>query len=294
MWTIPNDDGSAQAQYQSQLDSVDLEILVRALGGSARAGVVTGCAVNAQGSPNMTVQVTAGLVQFGNILKPITAKTVTITTAHATLPRFDLIEVNASDAGFAREGTPAVSPRFPFPDTDRVVLASVFVPAAISSIAQDKIVDKRAGVPGVVVNPRLADLAKTSDNTIATDSAFSAPMAAQGKYLLILKIWYNTAANPDFKWRLIGPASPAAINLNGQYVIPNATQLVAPFRMTAYSTSDETILSGATGEGWLLVEGYIENGLNAGFLEFQWAQNTSNATATTVRGASYLQLIPVG
>ena len=65
-------------------DVVDLDILVQGIKGE---GVISGCAVTAQGSANMTLAVAAGTVRIGGAMASVSAGNVTITTADATPSR---------------------------------------------------------------------------------------------------------------------------------------------------------------------------------------------------------------
>ena len=89
---------------QAEVDSVDITILVSALDGTA---IVSGCAVTAQGSPNMTVAVASGVVIIAGTRASVTGANVTITTADGTNPRFDLIVSNGSGTLSATAGTAA-------------------------------------------------------------------------------------------------------------------------------------------------------------------------------------------
>src|SRR5215472_10875402 len=139
MFTIPNA-ASAEDVTQAQPDSIDFSILVAAFGGT---GVVTGCAVTAQASPNMTVAVAAGSVAIAGVQSSVTAGNVTLAAADPTNPRFSLIVAASGGALSAVAGTPAANPVFPAIPANSVVLAAVRVPAGAASINGPKITDKR-------------------------------------------------------------------------------------------------------------------------------------------------------
>lgn len=172
-FTIPNSSAAAFPD-QAEPDSQDLHILQAAPGLN---GVVSGCAVTAQGSPNMTVAVAAGEVIIAGTKKTVTAGNVTITTANATNPRFDLICVDSTGTKSAVAGTAAANPEFPDP-AGKVVLASVYVPANDTTIASDQITDKRVSViPWMRVSGRLstvADYGAVSDDYFIDGSATNA------------------------------------------------------------------------------------------------------------------------
>ncbi len=126
---------------QAELDSVDFDILAAAL--NAR-GVVTGCAVTAQGTPNMTVAVAAGTVLIDGVRVAVTGANGTIGTADASNPRFDLISINSSGTIVVTAGTAAARPVFPAIPANSAVLATVHVPANDTAIQTAQITDKRA------------------------------------------------------------------------------------------------------------------------------------------------------
>lgn len=138
-FTIPNVADAFNAA-QAQVDKVDLDIVVAGVAGT---GVLSGCAVTAQGSPDMTLAVASGTVKVGATVVGVTAGNVTITTAHATNPRFDLVVVNDSGTKSVTAGTAAAAPVFPAIPASSVVLAAVYVPANDTTMASNQIVDKR-------------------------------------------------------------------------------------------------------------------------------------------------------
>lgn len=136
---IPNL-ADAEDASQSQIDSRDISDILAAA--AAYTGVLSGCVVTAQGTPDMTVAVAAGTVVVAGAAVAVTAGNVTITANASGNPRFDLICVDGSGVKSAVAGTPAVNPVFPNP-AGKVVLAAVRVPTGIASISTAKIVDKR-------------------------------------------------------------------------------------------------------------------------------------------------------
>ncbi|MFO0773703.1 MAG: hypothetical protein U0172_03445 [Nitrospiraceae bacterium] len=144
-FTIPN---LADAAFSAQAipDKVDLDILAA---GARGDGVLSGAAVTAQGSPDMTLAVAAGVVKIGDKLASVSAGNVTITTANATNPRFDLVVVNDAGTKSVTAGTAAANPAYPAIPSTSVVLAAVYVPANDTAIQSNQIVDKRVLQPSV-------------------------------------------------------------------------------------------------------------------------------------------------
>lgn len=138
-FTIPNVADAFHAA-QAQVDTVDLDIVVAGVAGT---GVVSGCAVTAQGAPDMTLAVASGVVKVGAVVVAVSAGNVTITAAHATNPRFDLVVVDNAGTKSVTAGTAAASPSFPAIPANSVVLAAVYVPATDTAIQSNQLVDKR-------------------------------------------------------------------------------------------------------------------------------------------------------
>jgi hypothetical protein len=163
-FTIPNQADAGTAD-QSGLDSVDIDILAAAPNYN---GVVSGCAVTAQGTPDLTVMVASGVVSIVGVLYTVTGANGTITAADATNPRFDLISINTSGTIVVTAGTAATRPVFPAIPASNIVIATVHVPAGDTAIATAQIVDKRVLVGGPAV---LTSLGLTADsNQIVLDS----------------------------------------------------------------------------------------------------------------------------
>ena len=116
--------------------------------------VVSGCDVHQAGTPGMSVVVDAGVVAYGNVSTTVTGATVAVDAADATYPRFDVVYVNASGVPLIHKGTPLlIQPAGttdpwqmsqPYPATSiptGVILATVYVGAAVTSILTTKVQD---------------------------------------------------------------------------------------------------------------------------------------------------------
>jgi hypothetical protein len=150
-FTIPNQADVAHLS-QADPDKVDFDILAA---GAAGTGVVSGCEVTAQGTPDMTVAVAAGIAIVAGVPVAVDAGDVAIDTADATDPRFDLIAVDAAGTKSSVAGNPAPDvPVFSAIPADSAVLAAVYVPAGDTTIGAAQIVDKRVIVPNSIRTQR--------------------------------------------------------------------------------------------------------------------------------------------
>ncbi len=116
-FTIPN---SADAAYAAQAapDKVDFDILAAL---ATLTGVNSGCAATVTGS-DMNVTIGSGRATINGTEVIVASGAVTIPTAHATYPRFDLLVVNTSGTKSVQSGTAAANPVFPAIPANSVVL----------------------------------------------------------------------------------------------------------------------------------------------------------------------------
>ena len=172
-FTIPNH-ADAFSAFQAEPDSVDFDILAAGYSGS---GVISGCAVTAQSSPDMTVAVAAGVISVAGVRASVSGANATIGTADGTNPRIDLITINSSGAIATTAGTAAGVPELPSIPSVSIVIALVFVPASDTAISTAQIVDKRVfisnGGSGVLDNI-IWNLGSDGDAALVLSSAIIA------------------------------------------------------------------------------------------------------------------------
>lgn len=148
-WTIPNVSGVAFAP-QSRVYAQDLQVLADAFRGwGVELSNANELAVTAQASPDMTVAVASGAALFGPGTRVIYAGgNATITTAHSTNPRIDLVSISNAGSIVVTAGTAAAeaSVQPPAVPANNAVLAFVYVPAGDTAINSNQITDKRGAV----------------------------------------------------------------------------------------------------------------------------------------------------
>ena len=171
-------------------------------------GVGGECAPSATGA-GMTVTVADGVVLAAGHPYPRTASgTVTITAAHATLPRIDLIVVRLYVPGTAEEGrmelvvkagTAAASPVSPTVQQDttywEVAIAQVAVDAAVTSIASGKVTDVRVAAslkPPIIFNSDDA-------NTLLIEKTSPSTYSAGGTGVDVLRV-NNSGSVPEVQF----------------------------------------------------------------------------------------------
>jgi len=201
----------------------------------SRAGlgfyVLSGCDCNQAGTPGMSVVVDAGYVQagFGLGRKTVSGGTVTVATADATLPRLDVIYIDATGALGIYAGTPtAISPSSktdfkematPAPGTSipsGVIIALVYVAAGATTILNASINDIATYGPYVVESPTT-----TTSGKVPYWSA-TAKTLSDG---------YSVGTTANCLLQLDGSAKVAVANI-------------------ANGTQGQTIIQGASNPGW--------------------------------------------
>jgi hypothetical protein len=137
------------------------------------------------------------------------------------------------------------------------------------------------------IKMKTADEARTSSTTLANDNTLTLDMISGIHYFIRGKIFYDTPTAADFKWRHAGPAA-FAVRVKRSSIAPGANAFGNVAVDVAYSAADIVILETAGTTGYIEFEAIIASN-TAGTFAFQWAQNTSNASATTVLGGSYIE-----
>jgi hypothetical protein len=136
-----------------------------------------------------------------------------------------------------------------------------------------------------------ADQTRTATTTFASDDTMTFSAVASATYRVKIGIHYTTPAAADIKFQITGPASPTYINLCKKSVAGGATAFGTIAIDTAFSTS--TSVTGTGTDGYFEYEGVIQNGVNAGTIAVQWAQDTSDAGNTIVRAGSFIDYMRI-
>lgn len=270
---------------QAEPDKVDFKIIAA---GATGDGVVSGCAVTAQGSPNMTVAVGAGSVAVNAAAAAVSGGNVTIAAANGSNPRFDLIVVNDAGAKSAVTGSAAADPVFPAIPANSVVLAAIYVPAADAAINANQIVDKRVFVPnpGPSSGAFDAKVAKTADESVASSTALQDDndlvLALGANQIWQVKLVLRAVSASGTPMLKTGFTVPAGATIGGVAIGPNAANTDDSRPVTEAAVLDFLLPATAIFEMVVVTAG------TAGNFKLQWAQNTSNATATVMKAGSIL------
>lgn len=146
---------------------------------STGSGIITGLAVTAQTTPDMTVNVTAGTVHLpsGKRYSISSSTTITVSTASTAYPRIDIIYVSSAGAISYLTGTPASSPTAPVLPTGGELLAQIGVAVSQTTVASTNITDKRtikySGIKQSVSNMVQNDTTNDSTKYVSASVAYT-------------------------------------------------------------------------------------------------------------------------
>jgi hypothetical protein len=140
---------------------------------------------------------------------------------------------------------------------------------------------------------RTTDNSVISNATLANDGQLQFTMAANTKYRIRASISLLNGSGGGAQIGFVGPASPSVVSYNCISNVGGTSSVISSFFInpyystTAYPASP-LAWSGSGTSFWLTYDIYVSNGPSSGTFAFQFAQNTSSATASVLRAGSYL------
>lgn len=229
-FTIPNNGGANNDDLCVWMDT-DIDALVRGFNGE---GVLTGCTVTAQGSPDMTVAVAAGTVQINKATVTVSGANGTISTADGSNPRLDVVSINSSGTIVVTAGTPAAEPSAPSIPASSAILALVHVPASDTTISSAQIVDKRVIVRLIAEQVQETTLTNTQILALGTTAIAVVTAAGAGFVNFLVSVHMSSDfsagvySNPSIRFRYSGDTTDlVAVSSN---TLNSATKRVQNFR----------------------------------------------------------------
>ena len=108
-------------------------------------GVLSGLVTSAQGTPDMTVSVSAGVAYMSNGTRyaPAAVASLAVTAADATNPRKDIVYLSSAGVVSYLAGTAAATPAAPATPAGGLLLAEISVAANQTTVVTGNITDKR-------------------------------------------------------------------------------------------------------------------------------------------------------
>ena len=121
----------------------------------------------------------------------------------------------------------------------------------------------------------------TSSDVMQNDNELVIPVEANTDYAIVgIIVAESASSTPSIDFTFTVPAAITAGGWAHDNIGTGAT-------LRAFATEGGMNLTAAQVR-FVAIWGYLQNGANAGNLQFQWAQETSDGTATTVKAGSSL------
>lgn len=128
-----------------------------------------------------------------------------------------------------------------------------------------------------------------SDIVSDDDAELLFTVLANTNYAFKFHIFYDTPAAADFKYNLANNgATITLVRIRKKSINPGTSAYVITAAQTVFGTSTSIATASAT-PGEIEISGIVQVGASGGIISFQWSQNTSTASATTVRAGSFLE-----
>ena len=283
--------------YTSQTSGIiDHAFLKNLYNGAQGYGIVAGMAPSVTGS-SMVVSVASGSVKTASGPVAYAGGSVTLSDGHATLPRTDLVIWDDSADTIAKlEGTPTAEsatqsrpPAADLADPNDLVICAVYVAATATTIPSGNVFDRRITVPGSRgLKIKSADQSVSASTTLVDCDDLVVPVAANTNYAIDACIFFTAGTTGDIKFAFTCP-SGAAIRWGMIHESGGAGAIDLSALQLSSGDTEASDGLGAS-ETWARISGRISVGATAGNLQFQFAQNTSNGTASTVEEGSWLRV----
>lgn len=132
-----------------------------------------------------------------------------------------------------------------------------------------------------------ADQTVTNSATLVTVPQLTLPIGTNERVLFRYTIFYTSTASGDFKYRVDVPASPTLYRLGVETFAADGSATVAS---ALSAEADGTVLFAASTDGFIRLNGILQNGSTAGQVIFQFAQNTATGSQSAiVRAGSHFE-----
>lgn len=140
------------------------------------------------------------------------------------------------------------------------------------------------GIGGFKYGRLAADFTKNASVALSDVTALSFAVAASEVWAFRVAMRAASAAAADWRFRFTGPAAPTSVWYGCTH-----TDGTNPAAAAAFSTDIFNTGFGATIWNLVTLEGLLRNGANAGTVQFQAAQWTSDVSNSVITAGAYIQ-----
>ncbi len=230
--------------------------------------------VNANSTPNMTVVVSAGTIQVGNVVVAKTSQTTSTITAPSSHPRIDRVVVDmVSGVASVITGTESVSPSAPAVPYGKYACAQILLQTTTTAITQSLITDERPDLWSVEVGTSSLSSASTTDLG-----------SVNAKVITVT----GTTTISSFGSSVPAGAPPKIVTFAGALTLThNATSLILPNNGSNITTAaGDTCIAVSLGSGNWQVVVYIR--ANGQSLQVSSGVVTLTGTGQAVSGGAHV------
>jgi len=135
---------------------------------------------------------------------------------------------------------------------------------------------------------KTANESVTSSTTLQDDDHLNVTVAANCTYEFTCMLKFDGALAGDLKYQFVGP-SGATLTAAVLQIVTGGT-VTTEDQLTSMIISSTLTAGAFTGGGSLLIHGIVVVSSTAGTFKLQWAQDTSNGTATRILQDSFFVL----
>lgn len=136
-----------------------------------------------------------------------------------------------------------------------------------------------------LINRKTSDQPVTSSTVLVDCTSLVLPVLANEVWQFDFNIVYDAGSTGDIKFAFTFPAS-GRIDANAAWLSAGVTATVLAWTGTTTPTAAASAFGTTPDRSFLPIRGIFTNSTNAGNLQLQFAQNTSDGTASTVRANS--------
>jgi len=140
--------------------------------------------------------------------------------------------------------------------------------------------------PGAQVTMLETDSAATSDTTLSDQAPFAVTVGANENWHIRMVLHFTIYTAGDLKWTFTAPTSCTAEMFSRMWL---RTGGETDESWGATPGTGIALIASSNNEYAVVIDAIFENEGNAGTIQFQWAQNSSSGSATTLHDVSVME-----
>lgn len=145
-----------------------------------------------------------------------------------------------------------------------------------------------------VIVRKSSDEVVNNSNVLQNDDELVLAIAANKTWYFRFVLNFLSGTTPNIKFAITVPTG-ATLRAQMRYWHETQVAYAVAYLLTSGSSAQATGRGVTDGSSncYVVIEGTVANGANAGNIQLQWAQSTADASNTTVKANSLLEAIPI-